>query len=126
LTGGSDVFVVIATAMGKTVVLQAGAILVDARGEKGVAFLIVPTKVLVEQQASSTCRRRVTSQSACSRHQSRYPAQSGNSSPRRDLFKELCSGNDVRMAVMTPKMLFGPEMTALLKTPEFVNLVRWM
>jgi RecG-like helicase len=41
--------------MGKTVVLQAGAILADARGEKGVAFLIVPTKVLVEQQASSAC-----------------------------------------------------------------------
>ncbi|KAK6997521.1 hypothetical protein R3P38DRAFT_2797949 [Favolaschia claudopus] len=36
--------------MGKTVVLM--ALMANARGEKGVALLIVPTKVLVEQQHS--------------------------------------------------------------------------
>ncbi|KAJ7238978.1 hypothetical protein C8J57DRAFT_1565797 [Mycena rebaudengoi] len=46
--------------------------------------------------------------------------------PRRDLFKELVKGDDVRMAVMTPKMLVGPQMTTLLRTPEFLDLVRWM
>ncbi|KAJ7195397.1 P-loop containing nucleoside triphosphate hydrolase protein [Mycena rebaudengoi] len=122
IDGGSDVFVVIATGMGKTVVLQAGAILADARGEKGVAFLIVPTKVLVEQQADVASRRGL--RALAINHDTLRKA--AIQVPRRDLFKELCSGDDVRMAVMTPKMLFGPEMTALLKTPEFVNLVRWM
>jgi superfamily II DNA or RNA helicase len=36
--------------MGKTIVLQAGAIAADARGECGICLIIVPTKVLVEQQ----------------------------------------------------------------------------
>jgi ERCC4-related helicase len=45
-----DVFCVVATGMGKTVILQAGPIAADARGETGIGLIIVPTKVLVEQQ----------------------------------------------------------------------------
>ncbi|KAK7006571.1 hypothetical protein R3P38DRAFT_3366767 [Favolaschia claudopus] len=45
----NHVLCVIATGMGKTVVLMAGALMANARGEKGVALLIVPTKVLVER-----------------------------------------------------------------------------
>ncbi|KAJ6610478.1 hypothetical protein B0H10DRAFT_1953830 [Mycena sp. CBHHK59/15] len=45
---------------------------------------------------------------------------------RRDLFKELAEGDDVRMRVMTPSMLLGSEMNVLLRNPEFVKLVRWM
>ncbi|KAJ7762181.1 hypothetical protein B0H16DRAFT_1455800 [Mycena metata] len=50
---GKDVWCVIATGMGKTVLLQAGAIAADARGERGICLIIVPTKVLVEQQVCS-------------------------------------------------------------------------
>ncbi|KAJ6553781.1 hypothetical protein DFH09DRAFT_1085532 [Mycena vulgaris] len=52
INAGIDVFCVIATGMGKTVVLQSEAIAAQARGEKGIALMIVPTKVLVEQQLS--------------------------------------------------------------------------
>ncbi|KAK6984735.1 hypothetical protein R3P38DRAFT_3292277 [Favolaschia claudopus] len=51
-----NVFCVIATGMGKTVVLMAGAMAASARSEKGIALLIVPTKVLVEQQAEVASR----------------------------------------------------------------------
>ncbi|KAJ7861781.1 hypothetical protein B0H14DRAFT_3445032 [Mycena olivaceomarginata] len=46
----NDVLCVVATGMGKTVILQAGPIAADARGETGIGLIIVPTKVLVEQQ----------------------------------------------------------------------------
>ncbi|KAJ6575863.1 hypothetical protein B0H10DRAFT_1963718 [Mycena sp. CBHHK59/15] len=57
VNGGRDIFVVIATGMGKTVVLQSGAIAAQAWGEKGVALLIVPTKALVKQQADVASHR---------------------------------------------------------------------
>ncbi|KAJ7759516.1 hypothetical protein B0H16DRAFT_1456795 [Mycena metata] len=44
---------VYATGGGKTVLLQAGAIVAHARGEIGICLIIVPTKVLVEQQVSA-------------------------------------------------------------------------
>ncbi|KAJ6474578.1 hypothetical protein C8R47DRAFT_1220974 [Mycena vitilis] len=46
----NHVFLVIATGMGKTVVLMAGPIAASARGEKGIVLFIVPTKALVEQR----------------------------------------------------------------------------
>ncbi|KAJ7451710.1 P-loop containing nucleoside triphosphate hydrolase protein [Mycena galericulata] len=120
VNAGKDVFCVIATGMGKTVVLQAGAIAARARGEKGIALMIVPTKVLVEQQADVASRRGLRAL-AINQDTVRDARLSG-----RDLFKELAEGEDVRMGVMTPSMLNGPEMTALLRKPEFVNQVRWM
>jgi ERCC4-related helicase len=50
IDNGKHVFCVIATGMGKTLVLMAGAIAASARGERGIALFIVPTKTLVEQQ----------------------------------------------------------------------------
>lgn len=52
LVEGRDLFLVIATGMGKTAVLHAPLQAAQARKEKGIAFLIVPTKVLAEQQVS--------------------------------------------------------------------------
>ncbi|KAK7063962.1 P-loop containing nucleoside triphosphate hydrolase protein [Favolaschia claudopus] len=116
----NHVFCVVATGMGKTVVLMAGAMAASARSEKGIALLIVPTKVLVEQQAEVASRRglRVL---AINQDTVRDARLAG-----RDLFKELVEGDDVRMGVMTPKMLCEAEMTALLKKDAFVNLVRWV
>ncbi|KAJ7843532.1 hypothetical protein B0H14DRAFT_3456092 [Mycena olivaceomarginata] len=51
LNDGQDVFLVIAPGFGKSVVLFAPLIAAQARGERGIAFMIVPTKVLAEQQA---------------------------------------------------------------------------
>ncbi|KAK7027150.1 P-loop containing nucleoside triphosphate hydrolase protein [Favolaschia claudopus] len=115
-----NVFCVIATGMGKTVVLMAGAMAASARSEKGIALLIVPTKVLVEQQAEVASRRglRVLAINQDTVHDARLVG--------RDLFRELAEGDDVRMGVMTPKMLCETEMTALLRKAAFVNLVRWV
>ncbi|KAK7002047.1 hypothetical protein R3P38DRAFT_2557363, partial [Favolaschia claudopus] len=86
-----NVFCVIATGMGKTVVLMAGAMAASARSEKGIALLIVPTKVLVEQQAEVASRRglRVLAINQDTVRDARLVG--------RDLFKELAEGDDVRM-----------------------------
>ncbi|KAK6995702.1 P-loop containing nucleoside triphosphate hydrolase protein, partial [Favolaschia claudopus] len=116
----NHVFCVIATGMGKTVVLMAGALMANARGEKGVALLIVPTKVLVEQQAEVASRRGLRAL-PINQDTVRDARLAG-----RDLFKELAEGDDVRVGVMTPKMLFESEMTALLKSSTFSSKVRWV
>ncbi|KAJ7183812.1 P-loop containing nucleoside triphosphate hydrolase protein [Mycena filopes] len=117
---GNDVFCVSATGTGKTVVLMAGAIAADARGEKGIALFIVPTKILVEQQAEVASRRGLRAL-AINQDTARDASLAG-----RDLFKELAEGDDVRMGVMTPKMLLETEMAALLRKPAFAKLVRWV
>jgi ERCC4-related helicase len=47
---GTDVFLVIATAKGKTLVLLSGLIAAHARHQQGIGFLIFPTKALAIQQ----------------------------------------------------------------------------
>lgn len=49
VVGGKDVFLVIATGQGKTMVLLSGLIAAQARKEKGIAFMVVPTKALAQQ-----------------------------------------------------------------------------
>ncbi|KAJ6563534.1 hypothetical protein B0H10DRAFT_1966046 [Mycena sp. CBHHK59/15] len=44
----------------------------------------------------------------------------------RDLFKELINGDDICMGVMTPKMVFEADMTALLRSDAFIDSVRWV
>ncbi|KAJ6610162.1 hypothetical protein B0H10DRAFT_1638125, partial [Mycena sp. CBHHK59/15] len=51
LNDGRDVVLVLATGLGKTVILHAQVIAAQERQERGIAFLIVPTKELAEQQA---------------------------------------------------------------------------
>ncbi|KAJ7228044.1 hypothetical protein C8J57DRAFT_1534620 [Mycena rebaudengoi] len=92
----TDIYFVIATGMGNTMVLQAGAILADARGEKGIALLIVPTKVLVGQQAEVSGRRGL--RALAINHDTPVRA-ADQETPRRDLFKELVKRDDVRRAV---------------------------
>ncbi|KAJ7849455.1 hypothetical protein B0H13DRAFT_1906137 [Mycena leptocephala] len=50
LNEGRDVFLVIAPGLEKSIVLFAPLTAAQARGERGIAFMIVPTKVLAEQQ----------------------------------------------------------------------------
>ncbi|KAJ7307865.1 P-loop containing nucleoside triphosphate hydrolase protein, partial [Mycena albidolilacea] len=119
IDNGKHVFCVIATGMGKTLVLMAGAIAASARGERGIALFIVPTKTLVEQQVLAS--RRGLRALAINQDTVRDARLAG-----RDLFKELANGDDVRMGVMTPKMLFEADMTALLRSDAFVDSVRWV
>ncbi|KAJ7637933.1 P-loop containing nucleoside triphosphate hydrolase protein [Mycena polygramma] len=114
------IFLVIATGMGKTVVLMAGPIAASARGEKGIALFIVPTKALVEQQAEVASRRGLRAL-AINQDTVRDARLAG-----RDLFKELANGDDVRMGVMTPKMLFEADMSALLRNTAFIDSVHWV
>lgn len=52
IVNGRDVFCVNSTGSGKTVILHSGPLAAQARGEKGIALQIVPTKVLAEQHVS--------------------------------------------------------------------------
>ncbi|KAK6966464.1 P-loop containing nucleoside triphosphate hydrolase protein, partial [Favolaschia claudopus] len=120
VNAGEDVFCVAGTNMGKTLVLQSGPIAAQARGEKGIALMIVPTKVLVEQQADVASRRGLRAR-AINQDTVRNARLVG-----RDLFKELEHGDDIRMAVMTPSMLNESDMKTLLRRPQFINSVRWL
>ncbi|KAJ6479384.1 hypothetical protein DFH09DRAFT_807850, partial [Mycena vulgaris] len=106
-----DVFCVNATGMGKTVILQAGPIAADARGESGIGLIIVPTKVLVEQQAEVASARGLRAL-AINEDTVREAALE-----KRDLWKELTGGDDVRVAIMTPQMARGKHMQQLLNSP---------
>ncbi|KAK7058204.1 P-loop containing nucleoside triphosphate hydrolase protein, partial [Favolaschia claudopus] len=120
INAGKDVVCVAGTSKGKTLVLQSGPIAAQARGEKGIALMIVPTKVLVEQQADVASRRGLRAL-AINQDTVRDARLAG-----RDLFKELGAGDDVRMAIMTPSMLNETDMKSLLHRPQFVNSVRWL
>ncbi|KAK7021543.1 hypothetical protein R3P38DRAFT_2533465 [Favolaschia claudopus] len=95
INAGEDVFCVAGTSMGKTLVLQSGPIAAQARGEKGIALMIVPTKILVEQQADVASRRGLRAL-AINQDTVRNARLAG-----RDLFKELDAGDDIRMGVMS-------------------------
>ena len=52
-----DIFVVVATGMGKTTILLGPLLAAQDRGQSGIALIIVPTKRIAEQQVSSrNCR----------------------------------------------------------------------
>ena len=53
LVEGKDLFLVISPGMGKTLVIHAPLLVAHHRGETGIALIIVPTKLLAEQQVSS-------------------------------------------------------------------------
>ncbi|KAJ7314641.1 hypothetical protein DFH08DRAFT_821302 [Mycena albidolilacea] len=115
-----DVVCVNATGTGKTVVLMAGAIAADARREKGITLLIVPTKILVEQQCVP--RAEVASRRGLRALAINQDTVRDATLAERDLFKELAERDDVRMGVMTPKMLLEKDMTVLLRKPAFARL----
>lgn len=54
LVTGHDTFVVLPTGGGKTLIMQAPLVVADAMGQSGKAFIIIPTKILADQQV---CRK---------------------------------------------------------------------
>ncbi|TFK39191.1 P-loop containing nucleoside triphosphate hydrolase protein [Crucibulum laeve] len=120
LNEGRDVFLVIATGMGKTAVLHAPLQAAQARNEKGIGLLVVPTKVLVEQQAEVASRNGLR---ALAIHEDtvREAHLEG-----RDLFNELIGGQGVSVGIMSPQMLLSPRLRKLIRNPGIKDAIRWM
>ncbi|KAJ7854440.1 P-loop containing nucleoside triphosphate hydrolase protein [Mycena olivaceomarginata] len=121
LNDGHDVFLVIAPGLGKSIVLFAPLIAAQARGERGLAFMIVPTKVLAEQQAE--VGRKYDLRAIAINEDSVREAATRE---KRDLFAEWAGGDGISVGVMSPQMLQGHRMGKLLNDPKIKCLVRWM
>ncbi|KAF9005311.1 P-loop containing nucleoside triphosphate hydrolase protein [Hymenopellis radicata] len=116
---GTDVFCTSATGSGKTIPLQSGPLLAHARGERGIAILVVPTKVLAEQheEVANRWHLRALAINEDTVRRSRVTD--------RDLFRELAEGTDVRVGIMTPQMLASEHMSSLFKQQSFLQQLRW-
>ncbi|KAI4521075.1 P-loop containing nucleoside triphosphate hydrolase protein, partial [Schizophyllum commune Loenen D] len=90
-----DVFCTIAPGAGKSLLLLSGPLAAKARGESGIAVLVVPTKALAEQQALSAGKYGLRSLA--------INEDSLRENP--DLARELQQGRDIRVAVVSPQML---------------------
>ncbi|KAJ7306176.1 P-loop containing nucleoside triphosphate hydrolase protein [Mycena albidolilacea] len=121
LNDGRDLFLVIATGLGKSIVLFAPLIAAQARQERGIAFMIVPTKVLAEQQAE--VGRKFGLRTIAINEDS---VREAHIREERDLFAEFAGGNGISVGVMSPQMLQGRRVGKLLDDPKFRVLVRWM
>ncbi|KAJ7841023.1 hypothetical protein B0H13DRAFT_1462312, partial [Mycena leptocephala] len=117
---GRDLFLVIATGFGKSIVLFAPLIAAQARQERGVASMIVPTKVLVEQLAE--VGRKYGLRSIAIHEDS---VREAHIREGRDLFAEFAGGTGISVGVMS-QMLQGRRVEKLLDDPKFRPLVRWM
>ncbi|KAJ7085300.1 hypothetical protein C8R44DRAFT_721701 [Mycena epipterygia] len=102
LNEGRDLFLVIATGLGKSIVLFAPLIAAQARRERGIAFIIVPTKVLAEQMAQ--VGQKYGLRTLAINEDSVREAATGE---QRDLFAEFAGGAGISVAVMSPQMLHG-------------------
>ncbi|KAJ7208400.1 hypothetical protein C8J57DRAFT_1201247 [Mycena rebaudengoi] len=121
LNDGSDLFLVIAPGLGKSIVLFALLIAAQAHGERGIAFMIVPTKVLAEQQAK--VGRKYGLRTIAINEDSVREAATGE---KRDLFAKLAGGDGISVGIMSQQMLQGPRMGKLLNEAKTKCLVRWM
>ncbi|KAJ6609791.1 hypothetical protein B0H10DRAFT_2225591 [Mycena sp. CBHHK59/15] len=101
--------------------LNDGRDLFLARGERGIAFMIVPTKVLAEQQAE-VGRKYGLRAIAINEDSVREAA----TREKRDLSEELAGGDGISVGIMSPQMLQGPRMGKLLNEAKTKCVVRWM
>ncbi|KAJ7208126.1 hypothetical protein C8J57DRAFT_1610341 [Mycena rebaudengoi] len=117
---GHNLFLVIATGKGKTIILHAPLIAAQARKERGIAFLIVPTKVLAEQQAEVAQKNGLRALAINEDSVREAGLQ------KRDLFAEFAGGDSISVVVMSPQMLRSPRVNKLLSNQTFKFAVRWM
>jgi superfamily II DNA helicase RecQ len=129
---------VYATGKGKTIILHAPLIAAQARKERGIAFLIVPTKVLAEQQVSLSTGRwnqndpqYVIQAEVAQKNGLRALAINEDSVreaglQKRDLFAEFAGGDGISVGVMSPQMLRSSRVNKLLSNQTFKSAVRWM
>ncbi|PCH37256.1 nucleoside triphosphate hydrolase protein, partial [Wolfiporia cocos MD-104 SS10] len=120
LINGKDLFLVIAPGQGKTIVMFAPLLAAQARAEAGIAFIIVPTKLLTLQLSNGASKAGL--RAIAINEDTLRTAQLD----QRDLFKEIAAGDDVRVAVMSPQMFSGIRMHAFLRIAENRRNVRWL
>ncbi|KAL0574505.1 hypothetical protein V5O48_007455 [Marasmius crinis-equi] len=120
LLRGRDIFYVIATGRGKTLVFMAPLVAAQARGISAIAFMIVPTKALAEQQTQTATHYGIKT-FALTEDTIREAKLEGH-----DLVKELWSSDGIRLAVMSPQMLGSTNITFYIDRPTFRKRVQWM
>ncbi|KAJ8095460.1 hypothetical protein PM082_023230 [Marasmius tenuissimus] len=122
LINGKDVFLAIATGQGKTIVFMAPLIVAQAQKEHGIAFMIVPTKSLAEQQCQTATRFGIKA-FALTEDTVRDANLEG-----RNLFTELWNSarEGVCIAVMSPQMLASTSVRSQLRKPKLKGAIRWM
>ncbi|KAH9931769.1 P-loop containing nucleoside triphosphate hydrolase protein [Amylocystis lapponica] len=122
LIAGKDLFLVIAPGMGKTTVFHAPLLAAQARGEQGICIIIVPTKLLGEQQegVAKKCGLRALAINEDTVRKAHY------AEPKpRNLFDELSTGGDIRIGIMSPQMLQSYGMQKLLSNTQAKAHIRW-
>ncbi|KAH9943979.1 P-loop containing nucleoside triphosphate hydrolase protein [Amylocystis lapponica] len=120
LIAKKEVFLVVAPGMGKTTLLHAPLLAAQACGEKGIAIIVVPTKLLAIQQAAVACSRGLRALAI-----DQDTVREAYHTKRRDLFAELATGDDIRIGIMSPQMLQSEEMQKMLGLPKVKALIRW-
>ncbi|KAI0357410.1 P-loop containing nucleoside triphosphate hydrolase protein [Trametes cingulata] len=120
LIKGEDLFLVVAPGMGKTVVMSAPLLVAQRNGENGIAIVVVPSKILTEQQARAfnACGIRALAINEDTQRDAFYR--------QRNLVKELSSGTDVRAAVVTPWMVKNERLQDILSSGPARAQLRWL
>ncbi|GJF00902.1 P-loop containing nucleoside triphosphate hydrolase protein [Phanerochaete sordida] len=117
---GKDVFLVVAAGGGKTYVMASGPLVAQHLGQSAIGFIVAPTKILTEQHAKVLTSIGLRTL-AINEDSLRLARDEG-----RDLWQELLSGDDVRLAVVTPWMMDAKRVDKLLKNQDVAELIRWM
>ncbi|GBE78861.1 P-loop containing nucleoside triphosphate hydrolase protein [Sparassis crispa] len=119
LIRGKDLFLVIAPGQGKTTVMHAPLLAAQAQMKIGIALMIVPTKLLALQQETVANSRGI--RALAINEDTMREAYHNN----RDLLAELVSGEDIRLAIMSPQMLRSKRVRSLLSQQAVKSLVCW-
>ncbi|KAF8868796.1 P-loop containing nucleoside triphosphate hydrolase protein, partial [Mucidula mucida] len=98
LVRGRDVFLVIATGSGKTLIILAPLIAAQACRKSGIALLLVPTKALGEEHKITAEKYSIVTW-VINEDSLRDASANG-----RDLFKELFKATGIQLAIMSPQM----------------------
>ncbi|KAK0471236.1 P-loop containing nucleoside triphosphate hydrolase protein [Armillaria novae-zelandiae] len=122
LNDGRDLFLVVATGQGKTLVMYSPVIASQAQAETGIAISIVPTKALAEQHEYNA--KKYGLHAIAITEDTLRDAELEQ--PKRDLFSELANGNDVQVGVLSPQMINGDRFRPYLRSLKFLDTVKWI
>ncbi|KAL6302971.1 hypothetical protein BKA93DRAFT_735885 [Sparassis latifolia] len=119
LIASNVLFLVIAPGSSKTLVICAPLLAAQSHGCSEIALLVVPTKILTKQQVAVFIAFRIRAL-AINEDSIRNAYYEG-----RDLFNELCEGNDICVAIIMPWMLQSEHISKIIMGKKTRGLVRW-